>query len=101
MSPDRIKAGMIWWTNGFVEYQFPNYLEAKDNLEMLDLSMELDLNFHFPTMFGHPTLRFILTMLKLARGQARGIFRIHGGNTPLPGSRQRQPIRPAKSCSGD
>lgn len=32
---------MIWWTAGFVEYQFPNYLGQNDKLEMLDLSMEL------------------------------------------------------------
>lgn len=29
MDPDRIKAGMIWWSHGFVEYQFPNYLKKK------------------------------------------------------------------------
>ncbi|MCD2257293.1 ArsR family transcriptional regulator [Lactobacillus sp. CC-MHH1034] len=47
MSPDRVKAGMIWWIDGYVEYQFPNYLETDDKLEMLDLSMELGSEFPF------------------------------------------------------
>ncbi|MCY9805950.1 metalloregulator ArsR/SmtB family transcription factor [Lentilactobacillus senioris] len=47
MDPNRINAHMIWWTKGFVEYHFPNYLKKSDNLEMLDISAELGSEFPF------------------------------------------------------
>jgi predicted transcriptional regulator len=42
LDPDRMRAGLLWFTRGFVEYQFPNnakLLEAP--LEALELSLEL------------------------------------------------------------
>jgi predicted transcriptional regulator len=42
LNPDRMRAGLLWFTRGFVEYQFPNnakLLEAP--LEALELSLEL------------------------------------------------------------
>ena len=42
-SPDRIKAALVWFEKGYVEYKFPNnalYLEKK-TVKRLELSMEL------------------------------------------------------------
>jgi predicted transcriptional regulator len=42
-SPDRIKAALVWFEKGFVEYKFPNnalYLEKKI-IKRLELSMEM------------------------------------------------------------
>jgi predicted transcriptional regulator len=42
-SPDRIKAALIWFEKGYVEYKFPNnalYLE-KGSIKRLELSMEM------------------------------------------------------------
>jgi len=42
-SPDRIKAALVWFENGYVEYKFPNnsmYLE-KERIKRLELSMEM------------------------------------------------------------
>jgi len=42
-NPDRIKAALVWFEKGYVEYKFPNnslYLE-KRNIKRLELSMEM------------------------------------------------------------
>ena len=42
LEPDRMKAGLIWFTRGFVEYQFPNNAkQAKATITALDVAMEL------------------------------------------------------------
>ena len=42
LDPDRMKAGLIWFTRGFVEYQFPNNAKlAKHEIKRLEFSMEL------------------------------------------------------------
>ena len=42
LDPDRMKAGLIWFTRGFVEYQFPNNAKlSKNEIESIEFSMEL------------------------------------------------------------
>lgn len=42
LDPDRMKAGLIWFTRGFVEYQFPNNAKlSKSDIESIEFSMEL------------------------------------------------------------
>ena len=42
LSPDRMRAGLLWFTRGFVEYQFPNNATlAKASVSALDLLLEL------------------------------------------------------------
>ncbi|ODT82239.1 MAG: ArsR family transcriptional regulator [Pelagibacterium sp. SCN 64-44] len=42
LDPDRMKAGLIWFTRGFLEYQFPNNARlAKNIIEAMEFSMEL------------------------------------------------------------
>ncbi|MDR0387874.1 MAG: helix-turn-helix domain-containing protein [Treponema sp.] len=43
-SPDRIKASLVWFERGYVEYKFPNntlYADKKRQLEKLELVMEI------------------------------------------------------------
>lgn len=47
MDPERYKAGMLWFSKGFVEYQIPNYLKDNQQLEMIELSTELSSEFPF------------------------------------------------------
>lgn len=47
MDPERYKAGMLWFSKGFVEYQVPNYLKDDQQLEMIELSSELSSEFPF------------------------------------------------------
>ncbi|HEV7277550.1 MAG TPA: helix-turn-helix domain-containing protein [Devosiaceae bacterium] len=42
LDPDRMKAGLIWFTRGFVEYQFPNNAKlSKSGIESIEFSLEL------------------------------------------------------------
>jgi predicted transcriptional regulator len=42
LDPDRMKAGLIWFTRGYVEYQFPNNAKLSQNqIESLEVSLEL------------------------------------------------------------
>ena len=42
LDPDRMKAGLIWFTRGFIEYQFPNNAKLANNeIESMEFSMEL------------------------------------------------------------
>ncbi len=47
MDPERYRAGMLWFSKGFVEYQVPNYLKDNQQLEMVELSAELSSEFPF------------------------------------------------------
>lgn len=47
MDPHRMDAGMIWWNEGYVEYQLPNHLSEDDQLRMIDISAELGSEFPF------------------------------------------------------
>ena len=42
LDPDRMRAGLLWFTRGFVEYQFPNNAKlAEATVKSIHLSMEL------------------------------------------------------------
>src|SRR5690606_41128510 len=42
LEPDRMKAGLIWFARGFVEYQFPNTATlSKNEIESIAFSLEL------------------------------------------------------------
>ena len=42
LEPDRMKAGLLWFTRGYVEYQFPNNLKLSgQTAKALEFSMEL------------------------------------------------------------
>jgi len=42
LDPDRMKAGLIWFTRGYVEYQFPNNAKlANSEISAMEFSMEL------------------------------------------------------------
>lgn len=83
MDPDRINAGMIWWTAGFVEYQFPNYLGQNDKLEMLDLSMELGSEFPFSNNVWPSDITFSINDQEIGTWTSPGDFSdIRGKYTP-------------------
>ena len=42
MDPERMKTSLLWFTSGFVEYQFPNNAKLRgDNIEALEIAMEV------------------------------------------------------------
>lgn len=47
LDPNRYQAGMVWFSKGYIEYEIPNYLNKKQKLEMIELSVELSSEFPF------------------------------------------------------
>ncbi|WP_268913456.1 ArsR/SmtB family transcription factor [Lentilactobacillus sp. SPB1-3] len=83
MSPERIGAGMIWWNDGFVEYQFPNYLEENDHLEMIDLSAELGSEFPFSNNVWPSDITVYINNVEIGTWTSPGDFSdIRGKFTP-------------------
>ncbi len=42
MDPERMKTSLLWFTSGFVEYQFPNNAKLRgDSIETIEVSMEV------------------------------------------------------------
>lgn len=41
MDPDRMNARIVWFSQGFIEYQIGNFLDPDEHLEMLTLSAEM------------------------------------------------------------
>jgi predicted transcriptional regulator len=39
--PESKNAGILWFSRGFIEYRFPNYLKKKQTLEELQISFEI------------------------------------------------------------
>ena len=47
MDPHRMEAGMVWFNDGYLEYQLPNHLKDSDHLQMIDIVAELGSEFPF------------------------------------------------------
>ncbi|OPX45747.1 bacterial regulatory protein, arsR family [Ruminiclostridium hungatei] len=41
LNPERVNAGILWFTEGYVEYRIPNFLLSVQQPEELEISMEL------------------------------------------------------------
>lgn len=83
MSPERIDAGILWFTKGFIEYQTPNYLNKDDKLEMLEISMEISSEFPFSNDNWPSDITFTLNEKELGTWQSPGDFAdIRGKFTP-------------------
>ncbi|WP_248926931.1 ArsR/SmtB family transcription factor [Paenibacillus hamazuiensis] len=41
LEPDRVRAGILWFGKGFVEYKIPNYLLSGQQPSQIEISMEL------------------------------------------------------------
>lgn len=41
LDPERVTAQIIWFSQGYVEYQFPNFLSFNEKIQEIEFSMEL------------------------------------------------------------
>lgn len=83
MSPDRMRAGMIWFNDGYVEYQTPNFLQSNEHLEMLDLVVELSSEFPFSNNTWPSDITFSINGTELGTWRSPGDFSdIRGKYTP-------------------
>lgn len=74
MDPQRIDAGMIWFSNGFVEYQSPNFLTKNEHLEMLDLAVELGSEFPFSNNVWLSDITFYINDVEIGTWTSPGDF---------------------------
>lgn len=81
--PQRMDAQILWFTEGFMEYQAPNLLEAENTLEMMEISMELGSEFPFSNNNWPSDITFYLNGLELGTWTSPGDFSdIRGKNNP-------------------
>jgi predicted transcriptional regulator len=76
-------ARILWFTNGFVEYQTPNFLTKNEKLEMLEISMEISSEFPFANDNWPSDITFTLNGIELGTWTSPGDFAdIRGTYTP-------------------
>lgn len=79
LDPERVNAGILWFTEGFVEYKIPNFLLSAQQPEELEISMELGseapgVNNNWPS-----DITFFLNEQKLGQWTSPGDFGINRG----------------------
>ena len=103
LDPDRMNAGLMWFTRGFVEYQFPNNARLVGKaVTALEFSLELSSEV--------PGTRVRLAVRHHGRGQRQGARRVdQPGRFRRPAralharlvEAQGQPVRHAQELAGD
>lgn len=80
-SPERFKAGMLWFTHGGLEYQFSNASLHKDNLKQIEFSFEIcseapGFNKDWPSDIDFELNHKLITTIHLKgdNGGRRGIY---------------------------
>lgn len=81
MDAQRMDAGILWFTKGFVEYKTPNLLKPDERLEQIDISFEISSEFPFTNNEWPSDITFSLNGTELGTwtspgdfGDARGKF---------------------------
>lgn len=75
LNPDRMKSGLLWFTKGFVEYQFPNNAKLR-NVEAKEIEVVLELSSEVPgTSEDWPSdINLSLNGVELGRWTSPGDF---------------------------
>lgn len=74
MDPQRVNAGILWFTQGFVEYKTPNFLTEDDQLQQVDVSFEISSEFPFSNSVWPSDITFYLNDLELGTWISPGDF---------------------------
>lgn len=83
MDTRRMDARILWFTEGFVEYQTPNYLNEDEKAEMIEISMEISSEFPFHNNNWPSDITFYLNDVELGTWTSPGDFAdIRGKLTP-------------------
>lgn len=83
LDPDRVNAGILWFTEGFVEYRIPNFLLSVQEPEELEISMELGSEAPGVKDNWPSDITFFLNDIKVGQWTSPGDFgNIRGKYTP-------------------
>lgn len=74
MDPERMNAGILWFTKGFVEYKTPNLLKLDENLEQIEISFEISSEFPFTNNEWPSDISFMLNGIDLGAWTSPGDF---------------------------
>lgn len=74
LAPERMDAGILWFTEGFIEYKLPNYLETDQRIQQLDISFEISSEFPFANANWPSDITFSLNETELGTWQSPGDF---------------------------
>lgn len=80
---ERIDASLLWFTEGYVEYVIPNFLEPDQTPEMLDISLELSSEFPESNNNWPSDITFTINDVKVGTWTSPGNFSdVRGRLTP-------------------
>ncbi|WP_071130798.1 ArsR/SmtB family transcription factor [Enterococcus timonensis] len=83
VSDDRIRASLLWFSDGFVEYIIPNHLPQGAHIELLELSLELSSEFPESNDNWPSDISFFINDIDLGFWTAPGNFSdVRGSLTP-------------------
>jgi len=74
MDPLRVAAGILWFTEGFIEYTIANFLKPENQLQQLEISLELSSEFPFSNDVWPSDITFSLNGLELGVWTSPGDF---------------------------
>ncbi|MGK4179605.1 ArsR/SmtB family transcription factor [Lapidilactobacillus dextrinicus] len=74
MDPERMDAGILWFTQGFVNYKTPNLLKENEKLEQIDISFEISSEFPFTNNEWPSDIHFSLNNVDLGTWTSPGDF---------------------------
>lgn len=83
MDPQRMDARILWFNQGFVEYQTPNYFSDQEKIEMIEISLEISSEFPFYNNNWPSDITFYLNDVELGTWTSPGDYGdIRGKYTP-------------------
>lgn len=74
MDPKRVDAEILWFTQGFIQYNIPNFLKADEKLQQFEISLEIASEFPFSNDVWPSDITFSLNGLELGTWTSPGDF---------------------------
>lgn len=83
MDPERVQAGILWFTRGFVEYKIPNYLFKDQVVQEIEISFEIGSEAPYVNENWPSDIQFTLNEQTLGMWTSPGDFgRLRGRYSP-------------------
>ncbi len=74
MDPERVNAGILWFSKGFVEYKVPNLLKRSETIQQVEISVELASEFPFTNDNWPSDINFKLNGIDLGSWESPGDY---------------------------
>lgn len=74
MDPQRMNAEILWFTQGFIDYTIPNFLNPDEKLQQYEISFEISSEFPFANDVWPSDITFFLNDIELGTWTSPGDF---------------------------